>query len=161
MSEASTACETAQPDKRERVWIHRCLARRDALEPLTGEVEAFCQNRNLPGQIRHAMGLGVEEAFMNIVEHGTGRDEPVHVELALWTTEHALAAELRDDGPPFDPLRASLDYPWQPASEQQGTQGLGLHLIRKLMDVLTYWREEPWNCLRLEKAIPGDSGEAH
>ncbi len=72
------------------------------------------------------------------------------VSLALDDGELALCLE--DDGPAFDPLAApmpDLDAP----IEDRPIGGLGIHLLREMMDELEYTRLDSRNRLTLRKRI--------
>ena len=63
-----------------------------------------------------------------------------------------LRLELSDDGIAFDPLSlpppdVSLDI------EDRLIGGLGVHLIRTMMDSVSYRREGDWNRLLVTKAL--------
>ena len=63
----------------------------------------------------------------------------------------SVAAEVIDNGRPFDPTSApppDLSLPL----EQRPPGGLGIHLMRELMDGLDYRRSGDSNILRLRKA---------
>jgi anti-sigma regulatory factor (Ser/Thr protein kinase) len=97
--------------------------------------------------------LAVEEALANIClyayPNGSGevevrctQDEPRH-----------FAIELIDSGIPFDMLsRPAPDFTVDVAQRPIG--GLGIALIRALMDNATYHREGAQNILRLTALLP-------
>ena len=83
----------------------------------------------------------------NIVNHGGGT-----IELGIKLAGRALTATIADDGPPFDPLgRAAPDTDL--GIDEREIGGLGIHLVRELMDELGYARENGRNLLRLTKTF--------
>ena len=65
--------------------------------------------------------------------------------------EERCAAELVDNGRPFDPSAAP--YPNLTGSlEDRDAGGLGIHLIRNMVDRVEYRREDGQNRLRIETA---------
>jgi serine/threonine-protein kinase RsbW len=97
--------------------------------------------------------LAVEEAFANIClyayPNGSGE---VEVRCTQDETRHFLI-ELIDSGIPFDMLaRPAPDLTVDAAQRQIG--GLGIPLIRALMDNATYNREGTRNILRLTALLP-------
>jgi serine/threonine-protein kinase RsbW len=97
--------------------------------------------------------LAVEEAFANIClyayPNGCGE---VEVRCTQDETRHLLI-ELIDFGIPFDMLaRPAPDLTVDAAQRQIG--GLGIPLIRALMDNATYHREGTRNILRLTALLP-------
>jgi serine/threonine-protein kinase RsbW len=102
--------------------------------------------------------LALEEVFMNVVIHGSRTDHSPHVEVALTLLDDQVTMIVEDDGPPFDPL--SLSTPDVKASlEQRPVGGLGVHLVRQMMDELIYQRCGTHNQLRMIKHLDGGSVE--
>ena len=93
--------------------------------------------------LSHRLLLVLEELFSNTVTHGyRGADGIVRIELK--EIPGYICVKYEDAAPPFDPLSAtSVDPTISVANEQVG--GMGLPLIRKMADSLTYERHEPWN----------------
>jgi anti-sigma regulatory factor (Ser/Thr protein kinase) len=81
----------------------------------------------------YAVELATDEAFTNIVEHAYGGESLDWVECTCKITATALIIILHDCGQAFDPTKVSepdLDAPL----EERETGGLGIYLMRKLMD---------------------------
>ena len=88
----------------------------------------------------------LEELFTNIVKYGRGAT-PVLVEIAA--IEGGVQVTLTDfDAEPFDVTRAPpVDITLPAESRQPG--GLGLHLIRKLVDSIEYRHSPRDRCSRI------------
>jgi anti-sigma regulatory factor (Ser/Thr protein kinase) len=96
--------------------------------------------------------LALEEVFVNAITHGAQAGQIRHFELAFSYANGRAALVLRDDAPAFDPL--SLATPDLDADlEERSVGGLGIHLVRELMDEVTYRRTEGCNELTLAKHI--------
>jgi len=67
-------------------------------------------------------------------------------------TEGHLRFELTDDAAPFDPLTARVPDLTSPVDERR-IGGLGIHLVRTLMDRVAYERVWNDNRLILEKDV--------
>jgi serine/threonine-protein kinase RsbW len=61
-----------------------------------------------------------------------------------------IKAEVEDDGEPFNPLEAP-EPDTEKSLEERTIGGLGIHLVRKLMDRLEYKREGERNLLTVRK----------
>ncbi len=89
----------------------------------------------------------------NIVIHAFGGEkgtaEGKSFQLTVERDEEGITLEFTDDGPPFDPVAAPAGTP--EASIARGGGGLGLFIMRKVMDELAYRRTEGRNVLRLRK----------
>ena len=82
--------------------------------------------------------------------HPKGGQHQISVNIALEGVVVKLTVE--DDGVPFNPLEApliDLDLPL----EKRGTGGLGIHLIKGVMDDLEYNRVDGRNRLVMRKKI--------
>jgi anti-sigma regulatory factor (Ser/Thr protein kinase) len=70
----------------------------------------------------------------------------------LRRTGDSVAVEVEDDGRPFDPLQ--VPPPDLTLSlEQRPIGGLGIHLIRNLMDEVSYARRDGRNVLKMAKHL--------
>jgi serine/threonine-protein kinase RsbW len=75
------------------------------------------------------------------------------VDVAL--TGPRLTVVLSDDGPPFDPFgQAEPDTTL--SVEDRPIGGLGIHLVRKVMDRLEYRRQDGKNILIMKKRVKED-----
>lgn len=120
------------------------------LAALTRFLQEFCAAAALPAADALAFELALEEVFMNVVMHGTPQGRAPRVEVSLALGDGGLTLTVEDDGPAFDPL--SLPPPDVAASlEQRPVGGLGVHLVRRLMDAVRYDRDGDRNRLSMVK----------
>jgi anti-sigma regulatory factor (Ser/Thr protein kinase) len=112
---------------------------------LAERVEEFCRQRKISGKTARRFNLALDEVLTNIISHGLkeGRHE-IAVSVAL--RDGNLIANVSDDGPPFDPLSAPVPDIHAPI-EQRKIGGLGIHLLRTLMDAVEYRRADGRNHL--------------
>ena len=98
--------------------------------------------------------LALEEIFMNIVMHGSRPGIAPRVEVSLHRDAESVTMIVEDDGPQFDPL--SLPPPDVTASlADRKVGGLGVFLVRKMMDSVSYARIAGRNQLRMSKRFDG------
>ncbi len=117
-----------------------------------GGVLAFVDriSAELDADTAFATRLAVEEAFTNIYEYGyDGHEGPVTVRIDV--TARRVVVTLADEAPAFDPAEApppDLESAW----DERRVGGLGCHLIRHVMDEVTYAPDgKRGNVLRLVK----------
>jgi serine/threonine-protein kinase RsbW len=80
--------------------------------------------------------LAVDEAVSNIIAHGyQGQGGTVEIEVSR--ERDALLIRLRDEAAPFDPTSVPPPDLTVPL-EQRAAGGLGIHLIRQIMDEMTH-----------------------
>jgi len=115
-------------------------------------VEASCGAEGIADNIAFRVALALEEAVTNVIAHAFAEMPPPHIiTVRLDITPRMLVAEISDNGRPFDPTAAPAPDLSLPI-EQRSAGGLGIHLIRSMMDRVRYRRRGDKNLLRLEKA---------
>lgn len=108
------------------------------------------QNLNMP------INLALEEAVSNVMLYAyPGRDDgKVIVEFVRSKTHDGerLLFTITDTGVPFDPT-AQKEADITLSAEERSIGGLGIHLVRQIMDEVVYRREETRNILTLIKKL--------
>jgi serine/threonine-protein kinase RsbW len=103
------------------------------------------------GEIR----LALEEVISNICRYGYPENCPGRLEVAFRLAGGALRIEIRDDGRPFNPLAEAPEPDLSRPFEEREIGGLGVFLVRRLMDRVNYGFEDGRNVFTMEK----DCGE--
>jgi anti-sigma regulatory factor (Ser/Thr protein kinase) len=120
----------------------------DELGRITAAVEDLGEREDWPPALAFKINLVLEELAINVMNHG--HDEGLHdIEIALSSDADTLTIEIADDGRPFDPLHDAPTANTAVALEDRQIGGLGIHLVRSMMDELHYRREQGRNCLTL------------
>jgi serine/threonine-protein kinase RsbW len=94
--------------------------------------------------------LAVDEALSNVIRHAYNNECNHEIELNCQTQADCLEFTFIDRGEPADPARICA----QPLDEV-ALGGRGTHLIRQIMDEVSYDRLDDHNRLRLKKYLPG------
>ena len=87
-----------------------------------------------------------------MVTHGSYNGNVPWVEVSLDLAEGGVTMTVEDDGPPFDPLTLPVPDVAAPLGERR-VGGLGVYLVRHMMDVVTYARVGTRNQLRMTKRL--------
>ncbi|MCE2501271.1 MAG: ATP-binding protein [Dehalococcoidia bacterium] len=124
----------------------------DELEQIPAAVEEFAERDNWPPDLVFKLNLVLEELGVNIVNYSGATGA---IEISLASDEETVTIEIADNGRPFNPL-AELDTPdiSAPLGERP-VGGLGVHLVRSMMDELSYSREDGMNRLAMTKRKAG------
>jgi len=95
--------------------------------------------------------LAIDEACANIIEHAYGEEGSGVIQCSYRIRDDALVVMLRDTGEPFDP--ETVPEPNLSANLEERTGGgLGLYLIRRIMDEVNFdFESERGNVLTLIK----------
>lgn len=124
-----------------------CAAQVEKLAEVTEFVEGCADRCGLDAQKKFGLLVAVEEAFVNIC-HYAYPDEAGEVVLSCGADGDAFVLEIADKGRPFDVLaRPDPDTILDIIDRKIG--GMGIHLLRKLSDSVSYRRENDQNILRL------------
>ena len=123
------------------------------------ELETLCQHLNQFGEIAglseaciHDMNICLDEMFTNIVSYGFEDDLEHIISFTINLDNLELTLIIEDDGIPFNPLeKKEPETPPDLIDVRIG--GLGIHIVRKLMDDIRYERKHGKNKLTLKKFI--------
>ena len=118
------------------------------LERISAVVEDIGQRENWPAQFIFRVNLVLEELGLNIMSYGY--DEGLHeFEITLTSEADVLRIEFTDDGRPFDPLNEAPELDLDASVDDRKVGGLGIHLVRTMVDEMSYRREQDKNHLTL------------
>jgi serine/threonine-protein kinase RsbW len=119
-------------------------------------IEAFLSELavewDLSGPVVFSINLALEEAMSNIINYGYDDDGQHLIELRFTKTGDELGIEIIDDGHEYDPTQRNDPDVTLPV-EERPVGGLGIMLIKKLMDNVVYQRIENKNHLTFTKYI--------
>jgi sigma-B regulation protein RsbU (phosphoserine phosphatase) len=111
-------------------------------------IERLDIEKSLGRQLR----LAVEEAVVNVINYAYPDDTEGDVTVKMMSDGETLQCQIIDSGIPFDPTtKEKADITLSAAERQVG--GLGILLVRELMDSINYERENGKNILTLIKTI--------
>ena len=135
----------------ERLFL-RIPPHHEQLEQIPAAVEEFAERDNWPPDLVFKLNLALEELGVNIVNYSGATGE---IEISLASDDETVTIEIADNGRPFNPL-TELDTPDVSAPlGERPIGGLGVHLVRSLMDELSYSRENGMNRLAMTKRKAG------
>ena len=122
----------------------------DELPSLAAAVEEMAEIEAWPPDLAFQIQLVLDEIGDNLVEHRTA-SQGTHMAVTLVSDDQAVTVEVVDDGIAFDPIEDAPEADITSTLEDRPIGGLGLHLIRNLMDEINYRREDGKNILTLVK----------
>jgi len=112
--------------------------------------ESFATQHDINGRLRYHLLVSIEEILTNIIKYGFDEEgvHPIHI--TFRRVEEQIEMEFEDRGREFNPLEIGepdLDIPL----EERKLGGLGIHLVKKMVDEANYRREGDRNILLLRK----------
>ncbi|HOW97184.1 MAG TPA: ATP-binding protein [Kiritimatiellia bacterium] len=122
--------------------------RLDELERAEAEISAFMDRHRVPPARRYAASLALEEMLSNIIKYGYDDAAEHAIGIRVESGARELALTLEDDGHPFDPTALAAPDTSQ-RIEDRSIGGLGIHLVRRMTDGMTWRREGGKNVVRI------------
>lgn len=131
------------------------------LPSLHEALDDYSRKHHLPPRLVSDVQLALEEHLTNILSHGYDPNNPGPVTVRFQLEEDDLRVEVEDQGPPFNPLEHPAVDVNRPI-EERPLGGLGIHLMRQLVEELEYRREGTSNVLTLRKRMhpQGEPGQS-
>lgn len=123
-------------------------------------IDDFCAGLAVSATDVSALHLALEEIITNVITHGyhsdTSRTFTVRLEAV---SAGRIRAVVTDDAPSYNPL-ARPEVNTALPLEARPVGGLGVHLVKKLMDVCTYEHRDGQNLFSIERKLSRTPGAA-
>ena len=122
------------------------------IERLKGQFNSFSNDNHISVKTRRELNVVFDELLNNIISYAYEDDNNHKIEVRVELTQDRLIVFIEDDGIPFNPLDADPPDTGL-ALEERSLGGLGIHLVRNVMDKFTYHRSTGKNRLTLVKDV--------
>ncbi|MBQ5952741.1 MAG: ATP-binding protein [Lachnospiraceae bacterium] len=128
-------------------------AKVEYLDEVTGSVDAVLLSCGASDEVRFEIRLAVEEIFVNIADYGYPDGEgKAALSCALLDGKKQIRIRFTDSGIEFNPLaREDADTSEEGLLSREG--GLGILLVKRMMDEVTYCRRHGKNVLTMVKTL--------
>lgn len=121
--------------------------------PLLNEfIDSVAEEMALDMSLTMSLNLAMEEAVVNVMDYAYPEGQQGNVEIEAMTDGEWLTFVISDSGVPFDPTTKE-DADTTLSAEERPIGGLGIFLVRQLMDVIQYQRDGDKNVLTLRKKL--------
>lgn len=126
---------------------------RAAISEFADRFGEWCDAAELDVRTTMAFQVALDEILTNIVDYGfpEGGGSPIEVRAAR--IDDTVHVDVIDHGLSFDPFAREVPDTDLPLEERE-IGGLGIHLVRELMDEVHWRRENGANLLQLYKRLP-------
>jgi serine/threonine-protein kinase RsbW len=122
------------------------------LSTLSEKLEWIGEEIGIPRRSLFEINLALDELFTNIISYGFADQAEHIIRVCISAENDLLKVVLEDDGIPFNPVgRPPAELPC--TLEECKVGGLGIHLVRNLMDEVVYSRCGNKNVLTLKKVL--------
>ena len=119
---------------------------------LNAFVHTVTEKLNLSSALTQQIKLAVEEAVVNVMQYAYPKGESGKVSVVAKTNGICLKFIITDSGSPFDPT-AATQADTSLSVEERPIGGLGIFLVREMMNSINYERHDGKNILTLRKYI--------
>lgn len=125
----------------------------ESIPVITEFVDEQLAKYNCPVKAQAQIDIAIDELFSNIVHYayhpGTG---PATVRVEVVEKPLSVVITFIDQGVPYDPL-AKADPNVNLSAEEREAGGLGIYIVKKNMNEITYEYKDGRNILRIRKEI--------
>ncbi len=126
---------------------------KESPNPVTEFVVGELEQHDCPAKVIYQIQVAIEEIMVNIVSYAELTEDD-NIEVRCGVYEDPLRVELQflDGGIPFDPLAAE-DADTSPEALMNREGGLGILLVKKMMDDVSYEYKDGKNTLTILKNL--------
>ena len=125
------------------------------LEKVAQFVEEIGEELGLSMELQMNLNLVMEEMVTNVIFYAYPQDEEADIELLAKSDGKELTFVLSDQGKEFDPTaKEDADLDVNPAERELG--GMGIFIVKNIMNKVTYKRLEGKNLLTMTKGLEDD-----
>ena len=132
------------------------VAKTENLDAVLDFVSEQLETADCPMKSQTQIAIAVEEIFVNIAHYAyePADDRPPEVggTLIRITVGDEVVIEFEDEGKPYNPLEKD-DPDITTGTEEREIGGLGIFMVKNIMDAVEYRREEGKNVLLIKKAF--------
>ncbi len=134
----------------DNVYITQIPCSTSHLEKVRRFVESHAREAKLPPAAVEECKLAADEACTNVIKHAYKCDTSGQIEIAVIVADDRFTVRIRDEGLPFrSDLYREPDLPR--ALKQRRRGGLGVHIMRSMMDEVQYRKRGKVNEVNLTK----------
>ena len=115
-------------------------------------VNEVCETLGLDMSTTMSLNLALEEAVVNVMSYAYTAGTRGNIDIEAQANDRCLKFIISDWGIPFDPT-AKTEVDTTLSAEDRPIGGLGIHLMRQIMDSINYERIDGKNVLTLRKKL--------
>lgn len=138
MEEVKSICVPANSEELENVW---------------GFISEELEHHDCPMRASMQLEMAVEEIFVNISSYAYKPVEgEAEIKVAIQEEPLSVIIQFLDAGKPFNPL-AKEDADISPEAIEERTGGLGILMVKNMMDDVSYEYEDGKNIFTIQKSL--------
>lgn len=122
------------------------------IDRVNNEFNAFAESCGLKDAVRRKVNLVFDELLNNIISYAFQDEEDHHIHIEVKYQSSKLQITISDDGTPYNIFETPPPQTNLPLEERK-IGGLGIHLVRQVMDEYNYKRQHEENISTLIKYL--------
>lgn len=130
-----------------KLTLHNDVAETPKINEFMTSVAA---EANLDEATTSSLNLAIEEAIVNVMNYAYPKDHIGKIKLEAYVNDIRMKFIITDGGEPFDPTSAA-EPDTNADLDDRPIGGLGIFLVRQIMDSVNYERIDGYNILTLRK----------
>ena len=107
------------------------------IKRVADQFNSFARAQNLPDKLRQGIQNVLDDLLNNVVSYAYPEPGQHEIRITAEVATRKLTVTVQDDGIPFNPFETTAPDTNLPLEERQ-VGGLGIHLVKKLMDKIDY-----------------------
>lgn len=115
-------------------------------------IEEVTESYGIDPSVTMSINLALEEAVVNVMNYAYPEGTLGEIDISVTFSGGSITFTIQDTGTPFDPTKVS-NPDTSLSAEERPIGGLGIYLVRELMDEVSYCYENNHNILTLKKKI--------
>ena len=139
--------------QRVELTVHNRL---EDIESVQNAFTAFSREHGIDIDTNRKMAIVFDELLSNIISYAYIDDETHNIDVIADLAWDRLTVTITDDGIPFNPFK-SESPDTRISLEEREIDGLGIHLVRNVMDKVFYQRKTNRNEVTLLKYLTNSS----
>lgn len=124
----------------------------ETIPQLNEFIDSVAEEVGLEMSLTMSLNLALEEAVVNVMEYAYPEGQKGNVEIEVTADQEWMTFVITDTGIAFDPTTKE-DADTTLSAEERPIGGLGIFMVRQLMDVIDYKRQDNKNVLTLRKKL--------
>ena len=126
-------------------------AKTEKLDEVLDFIDAFLEGLDCPMKVLTQINIAAEEIFVNIAHYAYGTKEG-GAEIVVDVADGVAEITFIDEGTPYDPL-SKPDPDVTLSAEEREIGGLGIYIVKKSMDSVSYEYSDRRNIFTMRKRI--------
>ena len=126
------------------------------IETVKEAFEKFTKVNGIAEKMSKQFMIAIDELLNNVIHYGYPKDKENEIQVNFELSETMLSLTFIDEGIPFNPFQKA-----QPDTtmsiEERPIGGLGLHLVKNMMDKVEYQRHKNKNIVKITKLLANPS----